>query len=1114
MASMLWPDELDEAARSNLRRHLHRLTHSLPKSAVPWVLTKSASLQWNSSAAVFVDTRRFVEASADPCCRGEAIELYTGEFLSGYDDDWTIAERERYRALYIDVCRDAAIDSRQQRRFSEASGYVNRMLAVDEFREDAIRLAMSIRYESGDRTSALSLFTTFASRLWSEMGVEPMPETLALRNTILANEPLASQLSLSPRESNFERHPGQLPFVGRGREIDQLRRAWQRAARGSGATVFVSGEAGIGKSRLAAEFGMEVESQGGLVLVGITSNPETQPYQALLDALRRALPLIAESDVGVVWLSVLGTLLPELSALVPSLPDPPPLPADQARVRLFESISRCLEAVARSRPLLVVLEDLHWAHAAGMDALMTIGQRVTVLPMLIVGTYRSEEAASGSPLRQVNRALQRDRRAASIALSPLKASDVSQMIASMPELRQAPEHFVEITQKYSEGNPLFVAQLLGAYTETSNYPDETSAVSSLHDAILSRIDALEPATRAIAEVSATIGSPFTSDMVASVGGWRPDEVLDGIGTLTERSLVRESGHGALDYAFSHALIENAIYETSPEAARQARHHRAARILEQDPTVPNERVALHWERAGVAERAAQAYLAAARAALAVFAREAAEEYLQRVVVLTSLDPVRFEALTLLVLTYEGSTRVKELESCVGEMELLAGLLSDEERFVAAKARQNLASLMGDQEAQGRAIEEMLRLARTLNDRRKLASAFDAAGFRSWTMGRSEEARAFLDRALREAHAVKDAELVSRIQVNFARALSAQGERDAAFAILEEARHDRSLQNASVQLPLLETEAYILTVILCSDFFMPFRMEDLERGKGVAEEMLHFSRETGSTDTEARARLLLGSVAFREYRYDVARAEYQFAIEIFDRVANNWWRNGSTYCLALLEYEIGHWARADELLVRTISGTRENGYSTGEAYSLLVRGYIAMDRGDVERASEFVEPALALAANFNVPKLLDILRLFRTAVQVRKGSKELPLAVRAPNLRSEDVCLLLDAYLRAGRNDVMRSVAGELRRIAHRGAHEVRHPVQVAVSLARVAHFEDDEPEARRWIEAGKRALEERLASFSKSEDREAYQKQPFVTALLDLAAALPLRPQSEPLTTDA
>src|SRR5262249_17121907 len=155
--------------------------------------------------------------------------------------------------------------------------------------------------------------------------------------------------------------------------------------------------------------------------------------------------------------------------------------------------------------------------------------------------------------------------------------------------------------------------------------------------------------------------------------------------------------------------------------------------------------------------------------------------------------RFDALSLLARAYEGSASIKERERCVAEMETLAEGLTDEERFIAATARGDVSSWTNDLKGYTRGVEGMLRAAHQLNDRRKTARAFDAAGSRSWLLGRNEEAYELFDRALQAAHAAKDAPLISRIHVNFALALFSRGYRERAFAMLEEARNDERLQD---------------------------------------------------------------------------------------------------------------------------------------------------------------------------------------------------------------------------------------------------------------------------------------------------------------------------------
>src|SRR5262249_49658216 len=147
----------------------------------------------------------------------------------------------------------------------------------------------------------------------------------------------------------------ELPFVGRHPELDSLRSAWHRAARGMGRTVFISGEAGACKSRLLNELALSVDSEGGRVIVGSTSNSEAQPYQCFVDALQRFAQPMVDADVGFVWLSALSEVLPELDSIVPDLPRAPHLPADEARSRLYQAFTAGFEALARQRPTLLIL---------------------------------------------------------------------------------------------------------------------------------------------------------------------------------------------------------------------------------------------------------------------------------------------------------------------------------------------------------------------------------------------------------------------------------------------------------------------------------------------------------------------------------------------------------------------------------------------------------------------------------------------------------------------------------------------------------------------------------------------------------------------------------------
>ena len=607
LAAMLWPEELDSEARTNLRRHLYRMSHALPVvEGVDWIAGDNLTVGWDATSPAGIDVRIFEEHIAAGRLR-EAAALYRGEFLEGYYEDFVLAERERLRAMATELLIALAHESRAERDFSGAAAYAQRLLDIDEWREDALREWMIAKYESSERSAAIAAYERFARRLREEFSADPATETTALRDAIRSDAPMPNEpAQVFERGLSEAAHRGwKLPLVGRDDELERLRAAWSRAARGNGSVAFLSGEAGIGKSRLAAELVQLVRDQGGHALVGVTSNPEGEPYQAVLVALRAALSLVAHARVDATWLTSLAHVLPEIRGLREGLGSEE-LPPDRARERLFEAIARVLEQLGRMRPLCIVLEDLHWAGPATLEIVGALARRIGSLPVLLVVTYRSEESKAGDPLRKLRTALVGERRAIAAPLERLQPLEVERVVRSVVGEEDAPATLGDGIARLSEGNPLFVVQLVEGYLETGKVPDESSALGSVGDAISARAKRLHAGVRSVAEVAATVGMSFRADLVADAGGWDENAVLDAIGELMDRALVRESG-GELEYVFTHALVAATFYRDSPQELRSARHRRIAALLDRNRTgapAADGSMAIHWRLAGEPERAAR------------------------------------------------------------------------------------------------------------------------------------------------------------------------------------------------------------------------------------------------------------------------------------------------------------------------------------------------------------------------------------------------------------------------------------------------------------------------------------------------------------------------------
>jgi predicted ATPase/DNA-binding SARP family transcriptional activator len=248
VAWAVWPDTDEDGARANLRRHLYLLRNTLPSSAVPWIRTDPRTIAWNAQANARVDVHEFERLSAQPETRLEAIELCTGELAEGIDDEWIAPIRERLHDRQIANLFEAVQTNRQRGDLSEALEYAQRLVRFDQWHEAGIRSLIVLRHASGDRAGALQEYRGFERRLRDELGVEPMPETVAAYRAVLADgQPEDEQSGASA--DGFPRPT--TTFYGREHEMERV-----------GADILdrrlvtLCGPGGVGKTRLATEIAL------------------------------------------------------------------------------------------------------------------------------------------------------------------------------------------------------------------------------------------------------------------------------------------------------------------------------------------------------------------------------------------------------------------------------------------------------------------------------------------------------------------------------------------------------------------------------------------------------------------------------------------------------------------------------------------------------------------------------------------------------------------------------------------------------------------------------------------------------------------------------------------
>jgi DNA-binding CsgD family transcriptional regulator len=425
--------------------------------------------------------------------------------------------------------------------------------------------------------------------------------------------------------------PAALPFVGRYIELDRVRIAIERAAAGSGGTLLLAGEEGIGKSRLAAEALALARQRGFLTLSGTAYALHTDlAYAPVLEAIG---PFLAGLPAGRLAQLVRG--LPDLSRLFSNLPVAAPVPlGDPAleRTRLFEAVARLMERIAAERPIAILIDDLHWADNASLDLVHYLARGLGDQRVLLLGTYRLHEARTRPRLRSLVRSLQRLGLAQEMTLVRLPAHAVEKLAAAVLE-DQPPEALLSFLQDHAAGTPLYITAFIrglqesgelfrsgGAWTVDS---DSLSAVPpAVYDLVLERLERLDASARTFVELLAVAGDAATPAVLMRVGRVPSEDLDAAVRRLGEMGLlVEESAGRDVLYRTAHPLIAEVAYAELAEGRRRRLHREVAAALEAVGAKDPQRLAHHYRGAAWqadSNRALEVLIAAGSAAEKVHA----------------------------------------------------------------------------------------------------------------------------------------------------------------------------------------------------------------------------------------------------------------------------------------------------------------------------------------------------------------------------------------------------------------------------------------------------------------------------------------------------------------
>ena len=585
----------------------------------------------------------------------QAVNLYGGDFLEDIYHDWTLFHRERLRERMLQALTFLTVLEKKAGRYQRALDTVLQITLRNPLNESAHREAMRLYCLLDRPAEAIHQFRICQQALRDELELDVDSKTRALAEEIRAQSGASAKgltaayvPTAGAREFPLTRYSSllYLPLVGRDEERQQLVAHIEAAMRSFGGVVLIEGEAGVGKSRLLREVAQDAEWRGAEVCWGYNYPEVTYtPYTMVIEALESGLTTLRWQQfsrlMDDIWLSTLSPLFPSLQDAFPDIPSPPELEPQRAHERLLAAFTQLLVAWSRISPLVIILEDVHWAREDTMSLLLHLARQVQQHEILLILSYRGGQARSQETTWKQLTSLDQAGLRGRLLLRNLDARSFQMLIRYALGLAQAAPMFEKRLIQETGGNPLFGLEILQTlYQEgllrrdergqwhtpwdekTQDYR-EMPLPSVVEDAIHQRILFVEPAARTVLNAAAVLHPQLEYAALHDLAGLDDPDLLGALSDLTRRGLLMETPNA---YQFSHAKIRQVVYRELSIELRQAMHRQAGRFLAETAPTQHSLLAHHFLEGQVWDQAVLAYQAAGRQATGQYARKTALEAL--------------------------------------------------------------------------------------------------------------------------------------------------------------------------------------------------------------------------------------------------------------------------------------------------------------------------------------------------------------------------------------------------------------------------------------------------------------------------------------------------------
>jgi DNA-binding SARP family transcriptional activator len=795
LCDLIWPEVPLPKARRSLTHLLTHLRLALPEPDLVEFTSETIALNpartWSDTVALAkLYAERYKLLRGYPGSEDDSpllltplenvIQSYRGPFLSNFNlsdsqefEAWVSQQRQYYECRYLEILSDLIDYYHHHKDHDKAIAYAKRYLEIDSLAEEVHCKLIELYAAIGDRSAAERQFEACAASLEQELGVSPSPKTWAVYQSAAGNRPsgaLISPHALAKRSQNGL----ETPFVGRDDLLAAIDQAYNLAISGRGKVILISGEPGIGKSRLLQQIATHYHCSSTVLFSACSQGLKNLAFYPIAQAFR---PVIESQNLSItlspLWLAEAARLLPEIYSRFPELPASQPARPDEGRRRLFEALSRLAASLqSRFRPLVLCLDDLQWADATTLEWLTYLANQMAFEGLghiLIIGAYQFEEA---QPLAELRHALNRLGLLEEYSLTSLAPDEVSQILAFHLGAQQGQQNPAARLHQISGGNPFYLLEILQALIDSHLLPGQPIDPKTLpvpktvQEALRLRLASADPLERMILELLAVLSHPVHFDMLPELVPAAELETLQAIDRLASRRLLAER-EGVYQFAFD--LLRLVVYNDISYAQRRIFHRRCARLLEKYFPAEIALLAWHFEQSGEPGKAADYALRAGANSIQALAFGDALDFFSR-----ALNSLKQEAATLtaqedIAANYRRQIAALSQRSSVfrtlGEMQSNQDDLAEEARLAAALGDQSALAQVCIREANAHrwfcrylqareCAEKALQLSLAIGDRHLQARSLREIGLAERALGDFASAEASLKQALQLFHDLEE------------------------------------------------------------------------------------------------------------------------------------------------------------------------------------------------------------------------------------------------------------------------------------------------------------------------------------------------------------------------